>query len=70
MSRDDEFAIIQIENLWEDSYNSPGVLDVWLLIYKYIKNKCGVLLSSFALVWLRSKNSSSWLKLLLCRALL
>ena len=37
MSRDDEFGIIQVENIWEISYNSPGVLDVWLLIYEYIK---------------------------------
>ena len=29
MSRDDEFGIIQIENLWEDSYKSPEVLNVW-----------------------------------------
>ena len=34
MSRDDEFRIIQIENIWEVSYNSPGVLDV--SIYRYI----------------------------------
>ena len=32
------FGIIQIENIWEVSYNSPGVFDVWLLINKYVKN--------------------------------
>ena len=26
MSKDDEFEIIQIDNLWKDSYNSPEVL--------------------------------------------
>ena len=34
MSRDDGFEIIQIENKFEASYNSPGVPDVWLIIYK------------------------------------
>ena len=38
MSKDNEFGIIQIENLWDDSYDSPGILEVWLLMKKYIKN--------------------------------
>ena len=37
MSTDDEFGIIQTENIWEVSYNSPVVLGVWLLIHKYLK---------------------------------
>ena len=36
MSRDDEFGIIQVENLQEDFYKSLGVLNVWLLINKYM----------------------------------
>ena len=37
MSRDDESRIIQIENLCEDSYEFPGVFNIWLLIYRYMK---------------------------------
>ena len=37
MSTDDEFGIIQDENITEVSCNSLGVLDVWLLIYKCLK---------------------------------
>ena len=31
------FGFIQVENIREVSYNSPGVHDVWLLIYKFIR---------------------------------
>ena len=41
-TKDDMFGIIQIENIWEVIYNFPGVLDVWLLIYKYIKKSINI----------------------------
>ena len=37
MSNDDVFWIIHVLNIWGVSYNSTGVLGVWLLIYKYIR---------------------------------
>ena len=42
--------IIWIENLWDDSFNSLGVLDVVLLIYKYIKFSDRVIISVIYLV--------------------
>ena len=31
-----QWRMIQFENMSEDSYKSPGVLNVWLLIYKFL----------------------------------
>ena len=35
-SKEDELGMIQFENILEDSYKSPGVLNVWWLIYEFI----------------------------------
>ena len=65
MARDDEFGIIYIENLWEDSYKSPGVLNVWLLIYEYLN-----IIQS--IMWLQSKEAgcflvASWNKFIIAK---
>ena len=36
ISKEDELGMIQFENISEDSNKSPGVLNVWWLIYKFI----------------------------------